>query len=189
MTMRWQPPFMKPRNHLWGLELPHCKIHVCWIDACYFGRILKSWKKCSFCDAERYTRKTKTGVKIAKKLLIYFPIGPRLQKLDVTKKCGSAYRLELRTPTDWGLDGTSKWCMRHGSILIILFMSLHESLIMWDWGWKLMVSLHLITLDKVIHFVQSFSHLTIYLIGCIWKKTNSCSLSCSYWALKIQNVI
>jgi len=44
------------------------------------------FEKCTICGAERwFTRKTVRGKKIPKKVLIYFPIGPRLQRLYATK--------------------------------------------------------------------------------------------------------
>jgi len=50
-----------------------------------FWKDAEELEKCSVCDAERYIRETERGKKIAKKVLIYFPIGPRLQRLYVTK--------------------------------------------------------------------------------------------------------
>lgn len=40
---------------------------------------------CSICGAQRYIGKTVRGQKIPKKVLFYFPIGPRLQRLYETK--------------------------------------------------------------------------------------------------------
>jgi len=43
-------------------------------------------EKCTVCGAEKwFMRKTVRGKKILKKVLIYFPIGPRLQRLYAMK--------------------------------------------------------------------------------------------------------
>ena len=77
--------FYETKKLLAGLELPHYKIHVCPNGCMLFWKDAEELEKCSVCGTERYIMKTKRGKKIAKKVLIYFPIGPRLQRLYVTK--------------------------------------------------------------------------------------------------------
>jgi len=77
--------FYETSRLLAGLELPHRKIHVCSKGCMLFWKDDEQLDVCSFCGAERYIRKTVRGRKIPKKVLTYFPIGLRLQRLYATK--------------------------------------------------------------------------------------------------------
>jgi len=68
-----------------GLELPHTKIDVCPNGCMLFWMDNETLEACSVCNEGRYSRVSKEGRKIPRKQLIYFPIGPRLQRLYATK--------------------------------------------------------------------------------------------------------
>ena len=77
--------FYEIKKLLGGLELPHHKLHVSTNGCMLFQKDAKELEKCSVCDVERNITETERGRKIAKKFLIQFPIGPRLQRLYVIK--------------------------------------------------------------------------------------------------------
>ena len=77
--------FYETKKLLTGLELPHHKIRACPNGCMLFWKDAEELENCSVCGAKRYIKETGRGKKIAKKVLIYFPIGPRLQRLYVTK--------------------------------------------------------------------------------------------------------
>ena len=68
-----------------------------------FWKEAKELEKCLVCDAERYITGAERGRKIAKKLLIYFPIGPRLQRLYVTKNMAQHMTWHSEHPRTEGL--------------------------------------------------------------------------------------
>lgn len=67
-----------------GLQLPHEKIHTCPHGCMLFWKANAHLDKCSVCGKDRY-KKTSRGKLIPVKVLIYFPITPRLQRLFATK--------------------------------------------------------------------------------------------------------
>lgn len=67
-----------------GLELPHRKMDVCPNGCVLFWKEADGLDRCSICDEGRHLRTSKEGRQIPRKLLIYFPVGPQLQRLYAT---------------------------------------------------------------------------------------------------------
>ena len=84
--------YYETKKLLAGLELPHCKIDVCPNSCMLFWKKTDGLDRCSICDEERYLRTSKERRHIPRKQLIYFPIGPRLQRLYATKKTAENMR-------------------------------------------------------------------------------------------------
>ncbi|XP_048501793.2 uncharacterized protein LOC130589373 [Beta vulgaris subsp. vulgaris] len=76
--------FYDTKKVLNGLELPHERIHACPRGCMLFWKGDAHLDKCSVCGSDRY-KKTFKGKFIPAKVLIYFPITPRLQRLFATK--------------------------------------------------------------------------------------------------------
>lgn len=76
--------FYDTKKLLKGLELPHEKIHTCPSGCMLFWKEDALLDKCRVCGSDRY-KKTSKGNLIPTKVLIYFPITPRLQRLFATK--------------------------------------------------------------------------------------------------------
>jgi len=78
--------FYKTKRWLSGLELPHHRIHGCPDGCMLYWKDARELEKCTVSGAERwFIRKTVRGKKIPKQVLIYFPSGPKLQRLHATK--------------------------------------------------------------------------------------------------------
>ena len=78
--------FFETKTLLSGLELPHHRIHVCPNGCMLFWKDDGELEKCIVYGVERwFIRKIVRSKKLPKKVLIYFPICPRLQRLYVTK--------------------------------------------------------------------------------------------------------
>ena len=77
--------YCSAKKFLAALQLPHARIDTS------PNRCMLYWKdkidldRCEHCGVDRYEKKTLRGKGIAKKVLIYFPIGPTLQRLYATK--------------------------------------------------------------------------------------------------------
>jgi len=84
--------YYEMKKLLAGLQLPHHKIDVCPNGCMLFWKGAEGLDRCSFCDEGRYLRTSKQGRQIPRKQLIYFPIGPRLQRLYATKKTTESMR-------------------------------------------------------------------------------------------------
>jgi len=84
--------YYEVKKLLAGLQLPHHKIDVCPNCCMLFWKGAEGFDRCSFCDEGRYLRTSKQGRQIPRKQLIYFPIGPRLQRLYATKKTAESMR-------------------------------------------------------------------------------------------------
>ena len=65
------------------LGLNYVKIHVCEYDCAIFWNEYKDWDKCPICKTSRW--KFEGSKKIPRKVLRYFPLKPRLQRLFVNK--------------------------------------------------------------------------------------------------------
>lgn len=74
-----------------GLELPHEKIDVCPNGCMLFWKGDAFLEKCSSCKTDWYKMNSKDKP-VAKKVLIYFPITPRLQRLYATKSTAEQMR-------------------------------------------------------------------------------------------------
>jgi len=84
--------YYEVKKLLAGLQLPHRKIDVCPNGCMLFWNEADGLHRCSFCDERRYLGTNKEGRQIPRKQLIYFPIGPRLQRLYATKKTAENMR-------------------------------------------------------------------------------------------------
>ena len=84
--------YYEVKKLLAGLQLPHRKIDVCPNGCMLFWKEADGLDRCSFYDERRYLRTSKDGRQIPKKQLIYFSIGPRLQRLYATKKAAESMR-------------------------------------------------------------------------------------------------
>ena len=128
------------------------------IDACPNGCMLY-WKDkvdleiCEHCGADRYKKQTLRGKGVAKKVLMYFLIGSRLQRLYATKG------------TTEQIDGIMRihmyvvpWLIcvivKYGNISIQLSRNFPLSLTMFDWGYVAMDSLILEISAKRTHVGQ-----------------------------------
>ncbi|XP_050374570.1 uncharacterized protein LOC126792127 [Argentina anserina] len=74
--------FSKTRKIVTDLALPCVKIDACPKDCMLFWKRDIALRKCKHCGASRYKSRTKIGrPRVAHKVLRYFPLGPRLQRL------------------------------------------------------------------------------------------------------------
>lgn len=60
-------------------------IHACKYDCVLFWKKRASCDKCPICDEPRYKYEKGDGKKIPQKVLYYFPLKPRLQRLFTSK--------------------------------------------------------------------------------------------------------
>jgi len=84
--------YYEVKKLLAGLKLPHRKIDVFRNGCMLFWKEADGLDKCSICDEGRYLRMSKEGRQIPRKQLIYFSIGPRLQRLYAIKKIAENMR-------------------------------------------------------------------------------------------------
>ncbi|XP_056691843.1 uncharacterized protein [Spinacia oleracea] len=89
--------FNSTKNVLEGLELPHERIHTCPKGCLLFWKGDAHLDKCRVCGSDRY-KKTKKGKLIPAKVLIYFPITPRLQRLYATKNISEDMTWHAKNP-------------------------------------------------------------------------------------------
>ncbi|XP_021735706.1 uncharacterized protein LOC110702311 [Chenopodium quinoa] len=80
-----------------GLELPHEKIHACPKGCMLFWKDDVNLSNCRVCGSERYS-KTSKGSLVPLKVLIYFPITPRLQRLFATKNISAEMTWHANNP-------------------------------------------------------------------------------------------
>ncbi|XP_021755281.1 uncharacterized protein LOC110720552 [Chenopodium quinoa] len=79
------------------LELPHEKIHACPKGCMLFWKEDVNLFNCRVCGSERYS-KTSKGSLVPLKVLIYFPITPRLQRLFATKNISAEMTWHANNP-------------------------------------------------------------------------------------------
>ncbi|XP_021724380.1 uncharacterized protein LOC110691745 [Chenopodium quinoa] len=79
------------------LELPHEKIHACPKGCMLFWMDDVNLSKCRVCGRESY-RKTSKGSLVPLKVLIYFPITSRLQRLFATKNISAEMAWHANNP-------------------------------------------------------------------------------------------
>ncbi|KAF5459683.1 hypothetical protein F2P56_019609 [Juglans regia] len=90
-----------------GLGFSYKKIHVCPNDCALFWKENASLNECPKCNASRWTVCTSKQRRIPQRVLRYFPLKPRLQRLFMSKKTTQAMRWHLEARVE---DPT---CMRH----------------------------------------------------------------------------
>ncbi|KAF5476994.1 hypothetical protein F2P56_003676 [Juglans regia] len=92
-----------------GLGFSYKKIHACPNDCALFWKENEEFNECPKCNASRWILSTSNHQRIPQKVLRYFPLKPRLQKLFMSKKTAQAMRWHLEEHVQ---DPT---CMRHPS--------------------------------------------------------------------------
>ncbi|XP_042988691.1 uncharacterized protein LOC122316221 [Carya illinoinensis] len=92
-----------------GLGFSYEKIHVCPNDCALFWKENATYNECPKCQASRWEESTSPARRIPKKVLRYFPLKPRLQRLYMSNKTSQAMRWHVEGRVD---DPT---CMRHPS--------------------------------------------------------------------------
>ncbi|XP_041011471.1 uncharacterized protein LOC121255261 [Juglans microcarpa x Juglans regia] len=90
-----------------GLGFSYKKIHACPNDCALFWKENAEFNECPKCNASRWITSTSNHQRIPQKVLRYFPLKPRLQKLFMSKKTAQAMRWHLEEHVQ---DLT---CMRH----------------------------------------------------------------------------
>ncbi|XP_056688736.1 uncharacterized protein [Spinacia oleracea] len=89
--------FNSTKKVLHGLELPHERIHTCPKGCLLFWKADAQLDKCRVCGSDRY-RKTSRGKLVPAKVMIYFPITPRLQRLYATKNVSKDMTWHAKNP-------------------------------------------------------------------------------------------
>ncbi|XP_048489971.1 uncharacterized protein LOC125491934 [Beta vulgaris subsp. vulgaris] len=90
--------FYDTKKVLKGLQLPHEKIHACRNGCMLFWKGDAHLMKCSLlCECDRY-KKTPKGKLIPEKVLTYFPIKSRLQRLYATKNISEKMTWHAKKP-------------------------------------------------------------------------------------------
>ncbi|XP_040369498.1 uncharacterized protein LOC112186204 [Rosa chinensis] len=78
--------FYQTKKLITDLALPYEKIDVCPKDCMLFWKEHADLDKCKVCGASRYKSKSRSGrTRVAHKVLRYFPLGPRLQRLYMSR--------------------------------------------------------------------------------------------------------
>jgi len=89
--------FYDTKKVLKGLQLPHEKIHTCPNGCILFWKNDAYLEQCRICRSDRY-KKTAKGNLIPAKVLTYFPIRPRLQRLYATKNVAEEMSWHSKNP-------------------------------------------------------------------------------------------
>ncbi|XP_042950344.1 uncharacterized protein LOC122282460 [Carya illinoinensis] len=90
-----------------GLGFSYEKIHVCPNDCALFWKENAAYNECPKCNSSRWLSSTSKAHKIPQKVLWYFPLKPRLQRLFMSKKTAKDMRWHVEERVD---DST---CMTH----------------------------------------------------------------------------
>ncbi|XP_035546617.1 uncharacterized protein LOC118348652 [Juglans regia] len=90
-----------------GLGFSYEKIHVCPNDCALFWKENAEYNQCPKCNASRWVSSSSVQQKIPQKVLRYFPLKSRLQRLFLSKKTAQAMRWHVEERVD---DPT---CMSH----------------------------------------------------------------------------
>ncbi|XP_074300368.1 uncharacterized protein LOC141631622 [Silene latifolia] len=87
-----------------ALQLPCDKIDVCCFGCMIFWEDDADLDKCKKCGEDRYKCKTtQNGKSVSKKVLTYFPLGPRLQRIYATKHIAGQMRWHYENPRVSGI--------------------------------------------------------------------------------------
>ncbi|KAE8648074.1 hypothetical protein Csa_018866 [Cucumis sativus] len=102
--------YYEPKKKLCDLGMRYEAIHVCKFDCALFWKDYASLDKCPHCGESRYNLNDRKGKQIPQKVLRYFPLKERLQRLFISKhtiedmRCHKDKRCEtegiLRYPAD-----------------------------------------------------------------------------------------
>ncbi|XP_041011477.1 uncharacterized protein LOC121255266 [Juglans microcarpa x Juglans regia] len=90
-----------------GLGFTYTKIHVCPNDCALFWKENAEKDECPKCNASRWVSSTTYPQRIPQKVLRYFPLKPRLQRLFMSRKIVQAMRWHVKDRVD------DPSCMRH----------------------------------------------------------------------------
>ncbi|XP_035547412.1 uncharacterized protein LOC108987287 [Juglans regia] len=83
-----------------GLGFSYTKIHVCPNDCALFWKDHADKDECPICNASRWASNTTNQQRIPQKVLRYFPLKPRLQRLFMSKKTAQAMRWHAEERVD-----------------------------------------------------------------------------------------
>ncbi|KAF5481180.1 hypothetical protein F2P56_001853 [Juglans regia] len=83
-----------------GLGFSYTKIHVCPNDCVLFWKDHANKDECPKCNASRWASSTTNQQRIPQKVLRYFPLKPRLQRLFMSKKTAQAMRWHVEERVD-----------------------------------------------------------------------------------------
>ncbi|XP_040994342.1 uncharacterized protein LOC121240884 [Juglans microcarpa x Juglans regia] len=83
-----------------GLGFSYTKIHVCPNDCALFWKDHADKDQCPICNASRWASNTTNQQRIPQKVLRYFPLKPRLQRLFISKKTAQAMRWHVEERVD-----------------------------------------------------------------------------------------
>ncbi|KAL9230883.1 hypothetical protein vseg_006176 [Gypsophila vaccaria] len=97
--------FYETKNVLKALQLPHQKIDACPTSCMLFWKENVDLSKCTKCGDDRFytSRNNTNGKRVPKKVLIYFPLSPRLQRLYATKHIAGEMRWHYENPRAYGI--------------------------------------------------------------------------------------
>ncbi|XP_074300461.1 uncharacterized protein LOC141631730 [Silene latifolia] len=96
--------FYETKKVLKALQLPCDKIDVCSFGCMLFWEDDADLDKCKKCGEDRYKCKTtQNGKRVSKKVLTYFPLGPRLQRIYATKHIAGQMRWHYENPRVSGI--------------------------------------------------------------------------------------
>ncbi|KAF7116020.1 hypothetical protein RHSIM_RhsimUnG0041600 [Rhododendron simsii] len=88
------------RKILSGLGLSYELIDACINDCILFWKENAALDRCPKCNVSRYKINCTRGKKIARKILRYFPLTPRLKRLFMSRAIAKAMRWHMNNPTD-----------------------------------------------------------------------------------------
>ncbi|XP_042950023.1 uncharacterized protein LOC122282129 [Carya illinoinensis] len=83
-----------------GLGFSYTKIHVCPNDCALFWKNHANKDECPKCNASRWALSTTNQQRIPQKVLRYFPLKPRLQRLFMSKKTAQSMRWHVEERVD-----------------------------------------------------------------------------------------
>ncbi|XP_042952270.1 uncharacterized protein LOC122289358 [Carya illinoinensis] len=83
-----------------GLGFTYTKIHVCPNDCALFWKDNADKDACPKCNASRWASSTTNQKRLSQKVLRYFPLKPRLQRLFISRKTAQAMRWHVEERVD-----------------------------------------------------------------------------------------
>ena len=84
--------YYEAKNVMRELGLGYVPIHACKNDYVLFWKEYEIREECPECNEPRYKYKERKSKKIPQKVLRYFPLKPRLQRLFMSKKIAEDMR-------------------------------------------------------------------------------------------------
>ncbi|XP_019255093.1 PREDICTED: uncharacterized protein LOC109233677 [Nicotiana attenuata] len=135
--------FNKARNMITNLGLHYEKMHACPNDCMLFWKENANADNCSICGSSRWKSAgplTKASSKIPAKVLSYFPLKPRLQRIFMCPETAVAMRWHANErPNDGNIRHPADGKL--GRLLILWTQTSLEMLEMLDWPEYIMLSM------------------------------------------------